>query len=284
MGMFGLNIKAKAGGSWQTVKPYVKVGGAWVAARIAWVKAAGNWKKAYEYEWLYTLPTGEINDFDIDTIAGIDKYHSVTITIPSGTTLVASSTSTYALRTGSGYGGTLKIINNGKILGRGGNGGNGGTNSVNGAAGGNGGAAIYIEAPVTIDNNGILAGGGGGGGGGGGAFEDRSWPSDNDYAGGGGGGGGVPYGTGGAGGNVPYSDGAAGTAAVLLVAGSGGSGGQDGYAYGGAGGNGGIYGANGQAGVNGQHTGGDGHDSDGGAGGVVGATYYNPNSYTVTQV
>lgn len=278
-----MNIKTKVGGTWQTATPHVKVSGTWEKVKKAYAKVGGSWQTTYEYEWVYTFSAGEHTDVDIDTLAGIDKYHNVRIVIPSNATLVASSTSTYALKTGSGYSGTLTIVNNGSILGRGGNGGNGGfgysyneiANATNGTAGGK---AMYIESAVTIDNNGTLAGGGGGGGGAEGYVHVGT-----AYGGGGGGGGGRPYGSGGSGGSTTHS-GTNGSAGTLSSAGSGGTGGFDGTVRGGTGGSGGNAGSAGS--IGGEITGDHSHviESSRGSGGATGATYYNPSSFTVLEI
>ena len=85
-----------------------------------------------------------------------------------GVTLGASSASAIALSAPSGMGATLEIRNNGSILGHGGAGGPGGNpNGNSGTPGSPGGTAMSISVPVSIDNQGTIAGGGGGGGGGG---------------------------------------------------------------------------------------------------------------------
>ena len=246
MGISGLNINAKVSGSWRNLTPYVKVNDQWQPVRMQRVKQGGIWRGVYEYNFTYTFSAGEHTDIDLDTLAGLDKFHHVTVIISANATLVASSTSTYALKTGSGYGGQLTIINYGKILGRGGNGGNGGSgNARQGQNGHNGGPAMLIECPLRLLNYHVIAGGGGGGAGGGGARDSDSFSGD-ERAGGGGGGGGVPYGAAGNGGGSG-APGSAGTAATLTTAGTGGSGGfdeegsyfSDGNARGGNGGSGG---------------------------------------------
>lgn len=298
MGMFGLSIKAKANGVWNTVKPSVKVGGSWVNAKVVWVKALGNWKKVYEYEWVYTYPSGVHYDQDIDLLSGIDKYHNVKIIIPSTAALVASSTSGYALKTGSGFGGSLTIENNGSILGRGGNGGNGGyrvqsSDSPAPTNGLNGGTAVHVQSNFKITGSGIIAGGGGGGGGGAGSLTKSG--NSGAHSGGGGGGGGVPYGSGGLGhsssGNQGSTAGANGGAATLTASGSGGTRGTASadaglfyprvYSRGGNGGNGGGYGSNGS---NGSAAELGTWKTATSSGGSNGSQYYNPNSYTITQV
>jgi len=108
---------------------------------------------------------------------------------------------------------TVKIVNNGFIVGYGGNGGNGqdlGKALTADNNGENGGDAIFLNYPVTIVNNNVIAGGGGGGGGGLADFSDTSYlkllPTsnlnvENIFGGGGGGGGaGIIGGMGGEGG------------------------------------------------------------------------------------
>lgn len=174
------------------------------------------------------------------------------LTINSGVYVTASSTATAALTTGTfPAGSTVKIVNNGYILGKGGGGGNGGRaqGPYGGQPGLAGGAALSIASTLRVDNtNGYIFGGGGGGGGGGSA------PLCGDGGGGGGGAGGGPGGAGAAGGagscGNPVYPGSAGSTV-------GGSGGAASF----RGGDGGEYGATGMAGVTG---------SPGGVGGAGG--------------
>lgn len=94
-----------------------------------------------------------------------------TCTINSGVTVYSTSTGTYAWQTGSSYpfGTELYLVNNGTILGRGGNGGAGGSSGSNGSSGSGGGPALFAGHSISITNNGRIAGGGGGAGGGGAA-------------------------------------------------------------------------------------------------------------------
>lgn len=116
-----------------------------------------------------------------------------TVTINSGVYVGSTAVGTYAFDTGVTFpgGSALAVVNNGFIVGRGGN---GGTESTGQA----GGPALRAQAAVSVTNNGTIGGGGGGGGSGG--------PESYDYVidgGGNGGGGGAGYngGTGGGGGN-----------------------------------------------------------------------------------
>jgi hypothetical protein len=119
-------------------------------------------------------------------------------------------------------GSTIKLVNNGYIVGGGGAGGNG-----PGGVGSDGGVALALGTNnITIDNtNGFIYGGGGGGGGGG----DYNAGSAGAQGGGGGGGFGYPGGAagspGGAGG--AGAEGTAGTAGSRTAAGVHGLGGTD---------------------------------------------------------
>jgi hypothetical protein len=274
-------MRVKVSGTWQDVNPMVKLSGTWTQVKRVWVKKAGTWQLNWGFTFNYTFPANNTyTDYTLTSISGYDATHDVNITIPSTVVFKASATNTYALSTGA-YGGTgtLKIINNGKIIGKGGNGGNGGDGNSNGpgANGAAGGPGFYADAACTIDNNGTIAGGGGGGGGGGG-HRDSDSSSGDERADGGGGGGGASYGTGGTVG--PYYATAGGTA-TLTSPGGGGSGGVEfedskfssGDARGGNGGSGGAPG-----------NGGDGGGSGGGAGGSGGAAGTNYSGSTITWI
>ena len=140
-------------------------------------------------------------------------YTDVTLTINSGV-FVGSSVDGGAALTVSGFevGDSIRIINNGNIIGYGGLGGRGNnlgealTNENNGKNWGN---ALALRFPVeTIINNGIIAGGGGGGAGGISSYTNKNYIKNLTFAvsdrratttpiqnlrGGGGGGGGAGY-------------------------------------------------------------------------------------------
>jgi len=131
------------------------------------------------------------------------------ITINNGVYVYSPSTATPAFSVSSfASGDTVKIINNGAIIGAGGAGGTGANYNGSAVAGGTGGTALYSRFATSVQNNGGIAGGGGGGGGGG--YQTRTVSSGKSTStltyGGGGGGGGSGYdlglgGTGGTGGN-----------------------------------------------------------------------------------
>jgi hypothetical protein len=178
-----------------------------------------------------------------------------TITLASGVWIYSATTATAALTIDGSWPGGVTLINNGNIVGMGGNGGAGGGSLAVGVAGGGGGTALAVSVPVTIQNNSNVAGGGGGGGGGG------SYSLNYGYYGGGGGGGGrtgLANSAGGAGG--------VGTSGTGNAGGSGTSGGQGGGGLGsslaGRGGDGGGWGSSGATGGTGTLA--------GGAGGAAG--------------
>jgi hypothetical protein len=179
----------------------------------------------------------------------------IVLTINSGVVVYSGSTGSYALDTGTGWtaGDTITVVNNGTILGRGGNGGGGGGAGVgyanSGGAGGSGGPAFRAQYSVSVNNLNRIAGGGGGGGGGGGATTVDNESGEWFPASGGSGGSGIGSGS--------------------LTSASGGSGGgnNSGRSIGGNGGSGGTYGASGASG--GSSYGG--YSRSGGGGGSGGA-------------
>jgi hypothetical protein len=188
----------------------------------------------------YVLNTAKVTGYQ----AGITN---LTVTINNGVFISSGSTGSYAFTINNSWaaGDKITIINNGIIIGRGGNGGSGAPSNSSPGAGGSGGPALLAQFPVSITNNNRVAGGGGGGGGGsyGGA-----------EAGGGGGGGGIGNSSGGGGGASigQGSNGDGGSGGTLTSIGFGGAGGtvispKQGSG-GGAGGNGGNYGSSGLSG------------------------------------
>lgn len=123
----------------------------------------------------------------------------VTLTINAGVYVGATSTGVYALDVDTSWaaGDTVKIVNNGYIIGCGG--------SANGG-GGTGGPALRAQRATTVTNSGTIGGGGGGGGYGQyvyGLTTTGTVGQRTAYgAGGGGGGGGAGYNAGTGGGPV----------------------------------------------------------------------------------
>lgn len=198
-----------------------------------------------------------------------------TVTINPGVYVNSTSTGTAAFSVGSPWpaGSSLTLVNNGIIVGRGGDGGQGGDANASypsGKAGEAGGPAFNTGRQITVTNSGTIAGGGGGGGGGG-----LSWWNDKGirYRTGGGGGGGIGVSSGGLTGQntgkinpALVGLGSPGTGGTLTTAGSGGAGGTiPGPAVLNAG-PGGPGGGNGSAGSNGTND-----VTPGGPGGAAGA-------------
>lgn len=171
-------LNVKAGGSWRTAsKVYAKVAGSWVTAKELWGYMSGGWRSAWKNEVSY-INTANRTAASIYALMGSPTQPGTYVFENQAT--ITAGTDSFALRTGAfPAGSTLKIVNKGYILGRGGAGGDGG-----GAAGSPGGTALYADYPCTVDNSaGYIFGGGGGGGG---AYFYAS-TSDGVRAGGGGG-------------------------------------------------------------------------------------------------
>ncbi len=207
-------------------------------------------------------------NYDVYTNRGptyVAGNSDITVTISPGVTVGSTSTGSYAFLVPSAFnpGDTVTVVNNGVIQGRGGDGGAGGTIPTPAPSqpfpGNSGGAAVYINRPTTITNNGTLAGGGGGGGGGGAVQPQFPDPGFKFSGGGGGGGAGFDGGTGGIGRSNPgisppgpSQPGSPGTSAA------GGAGGAAGWPGAGNGGTGGGRGASGTSGQSGTYSGGSG--------------------------
>lgn len=183
--------------------------------------------------------------------AGWNQSTKVIATIAGGVIISSNSTGTPALTVSGSFPGGVDLINNGVIVGMGGNGGRGASSFPPNALstpGGAGGTALGVLVAVSVNNASGTIAGGGGGGGGGGNYDSKG--TGNGGAGGGGGGrsSAVANSSGGAGGVSNFSNGSAGSAGTYSSAGNGGNGGS---AFGGVAGSGGTGGDWGTAGNNG---------------------------------
>jgi len=150
-------VKIRDAGQWIIPNTYIRVGGVWVLANN-YVRYLGDWG-----DELVIYITATTTNVNLQSLFQATYPGSWAQTVPkrvvvnSGVIVGATDTSNYALNIPSGFGGTVKVDNNGSIQGAGGasNGGNGGPAILAGASG------------VTINNLGTIYGGGGGGGGGG---------------------------------------------------------------------------------------------------------------------
>jgi hypothetical protein len=256
--------------------------------------------------------TANVTEYNLRTAAlaaGWDGNSIIyaTVTVAAGVYVYATTTNTYGFDTGTGYpdNSRIELINNGFIIGQGGDGGDSGGSRF----GRPGGPAMNIRYPVSITNNSYIAGGGGGGGsaGGGGAGGGRGGPGNFTFnpliAAGGGPGqagqtlstsfgvGGIGGGAGGGGGGVSAVQGQTGTVVGggggRILPGVGGAGGGNTYRGGDGGSSNGNGGAGGAIGGGG---GGGGWGATGGAGGNtvipgpggVGGKAINLNGITVT--
>lgn len=219
--------------------------------------------------------------------AGWNQSAALQATINSGVVITANSTAARALTVSGSFPNGVTLINNGTIVGRGGDGGNGGfggtkSESNAGFPGASGGGALNVAVALTLQNNGTIAGGGGGGGGAGGRTDDRT--SGSRRVGGGGGGGGrssLTNSAGGLGGGTTNEGtGSAGGAGTLSSAGAGGASSTSSAGFtNGPGGNGGNWGAGGGDGAAALS------DPDGGvvaAGGAAGAAVIGNSNITYT--
>lgn len=204
----------------------------------------------------FVFSFGGGTNVDLRTAAINAGWNQLGKLIATNTGYISSaSTGAYALTISGSFPNGVEFINNGVILGRGGDGGAGGsiyTGVVQGV-GASGGPALLVATAVTVSNNGTISGGGGGGGGGG-----RSSIGRGQYVSGGGGGGGLGVSSGGAGGEAMASYaanfGQPGVGGTLSAPGGGGLGGSSvgtpvPGSWGANGGSGGVYGSSGGSGT-----------------------------------
>lgn len=129
--------------------------------------------RAFVFNQTIASNTNNYNLRNAAIAAGWDQATPLqaTVTINSGVVVSSPTTATAAFDTGTApAGSSISIVNNGYIVGMGGNAGSpSGRNNatiVPGSAGGSGGPALRAQTAINVTNNGVIAGGGGGGGGG----------------------------------------------------------------------------------------------------------------------
>lgn len=157
---------------------------------------------ANTYFYTITSSTNGVNLWDAiyaDNDNAIPNQNLIEVTIAPGVEIGSTDNTvgSYSLNIPNQFvsnNKTLTIINNGSILGFGGDGGE--YNSSVPGFGKAGGTAVYCSSPVNIINNGKIIGGGGGGGGNTGSFFE---PADGTSYADGGGGAGIPFGSAGGG-------------------------------------------------------------------------------------
>ena len=176
-------------GTWRTVKKlHVNQSGTWRDCKYAYVNQNGSWKLVFRRAFFFTQTiSGATVNYNLRTQltnAGWNGTDDVEATITNNSTIYSNSTSVVAfeMRPALPAGSIVTVVNNGYIIGKGGQGGTGGGfnippstsktvpgyntiyNATNGAAGGYAFATastVYIPTGTAR----IWAGGGGGGGG-----------------------------------------------------------------------------------------------------------------------
>lgn len=120
--------------------------------------------------------------------AGWNGTVKVVATIASGVYISSNNTGTPALTVNGSFPGGVELINQGFIIGMGGNGNGRNIFAMGyiGLPGDPGGGALSVSSAISINNTGTIGGGGGGGGNGGSSFVERE---EAGYFNGGGGGG-----------------------------------------------------------------------------------------------
>ena len=210
------------------------------------IAMSDGYGKSSQFAFSITSTQTNANLRTLAVNAGWDQSTAVVATINSGVVMTSNTVGTPGLTINGAWPGGIELVNNGTIVGRGGNGGAGGiggsgnassNNAQPGSAGSAGGLALTISVAASIRNNGTIAGGGGGGGGGGGYAIMTGTPKDEYWTryGGGGGGGGRSSNTnssGGAGGAGPFQAGGAGGTGTFSAAGAFGSAGTGGTTFG----------------------------------------------------
>lgn len=202
------------------------------------IAMSNGYGKANDFAATITTHQKELNLATWAAANGWNGSANAVITIASGVYIWSDNTAVAALTTGNFPNG-LTIINNGYIMGRGGNG-DGMPNSLtlSHTGAGSGGPAISLGCATIINNTNSAAYIGGGGGGGGGYFGSGAVGYASGGGGAGGGNGGLSFQqSGGSGGAI----GASGGDGAMSAPNKSQSGGGGGRIFPGTGGNGGLY-------------------------------------------
>ncbi len=267
------------------------------------ISMSNGYGKANEFSFTISSSQANANLRTLAVNAGWNQSTAVSATVAGGIYVYSTSDGTPGLTINGSLPGGVKLVNNGFIMGKGGDGGSGFSSGITGTT------AISLGVNCSIVNNSYIGGGGGGGGGGvaGGGGGAGGGTGGLYGSGVGGAGGGIgssgaqgtfntdkynnKVGAGGGGGRImPGSGGASGTGSSNPGGGGGGAGGGGGGnpAYPG---NGGAGGSGGNAGGGGQYPaagGGGGWSASGGGGhfggtGAAGGNAIVLNGYTATR-
>ncbi|QIG67945.1 hypothetical protein EVB55_010 [Rhizobium phage RHph_Y68] len=156
-----MTLYVKQSGVWTPVPNLqLKQSGSWSQVQVGYVKVSGVWKQFYVPEVVVTITSNTLNvnmQSLFTSAIWTNPAVSKRVVINSGVVVGSTLPGTAAIRTGTGWSGTLNLDNYGEIQGAGG--------AANSGAGGH---AILCEAAgMKIRNFGAIRGGGGGGGKGG---------------------------------------------------------------------------------------------------------------------
>ena len=138
------------------------------------ISMSQGYGKANQFAFTISSSVSNANLRTLAVNAGWNQSSKVVATINTGVYVYANATNQVGLTIDGSFPGGVELVNNGYILGQGGNGGGGGgtwdagssCGLGSGGSGGAGGKALHVATGVTIYNNGTIGGGGGGGGGG----------------------------------------------------------------------------------------------------------------------
>lgn len=162
-----MTISLKHNGVWKDLAtPAVKRAGVWQPPREVFVKNAGVWQSVWVNAMIHTISVHQLH-LNLRSYLlgqGWDGVSAAIVTIAPGVYIWSDSTATPALDMGGAFPGGLTLINNGFIMGKGGDGGYLQADRVTYVAPSPGGPAIALTGPISIDNAGGYIGGGGGGG------------------------------------------------------------------------------------------------------------------------
>lgn len=151
----------------EIAKIAAKANGAIVFPYLALTKVSSKWVEVWRETIVIVNQTGQTL-FDVDLFSLFNQPKSLAnfIFINDGV-IGAKQTDTSLLINGFPNGSKITVINNGRIIGRGGKGGYGGPSTPNLTPATDGGNAITLNNITTVINNkdAVIAGGGGGGGG-----------------------------------------------------------------------------------------------------------------------
>lgn len=119
---------------------------------------AGNFYGAVK-QFAFTIASNYSTPQNLRTLAIAAGWNQSDYLLVTNNAIISSNTTGSAALTISGsFPNGVAFVNNGYVVGMGGNGGN------YGQAGGAGGVALSVQSAASVTNNGVLAGGGGGGG------------------------------------------------------------------------------------------------------------------------